>query len=189
MSQPNLRKIPALEKIDVRAGVVLRPLVITDAALLLGILDTDPVIRERVGVAARLHTVKDVKTLLEEEQNDSAIIRYIVSENEMVVGMVNFWRAGDYFGDRANPNDYGFGYFLAPWARGRGLVTDSLIALMATASENLPVKTFIAFCEADNEASGGVLRKAGFEKTDVAWKDDVHGWLEQKYLRDISGTP
>lgn len=185
MLQPNLRKIPALQQIEVRESVVLRPLVTPDAAALLAVLDADPTIRERVGVAARLHTANDVEALQKDEVNDPSIIRYVILESDQLVGMVNLWRAGDYFEGKADPDDYGFGYFLAPSARGRGLITDCLKVLMEVAEEHLPVKKFIAFCEADNQASGAVLKKAGFEKTDVAWRDDEHGWVEQKYAKTV----
>lgn len=182
--QPNLQKIPALQKIDVQGSVVLRPLETTDAGALLGILDADPTIRERVGVASRLHSTHDIDTLLEEERDDTAIIRYVILESGMVVGLINFWRAGGYFGDKADPDDYGFGYFLAPSARGRGLVTSSLAAIMNVAVEQLAAKRFIAFCEADNLASSAALKKAGFKQTDIAWEDTEHDWVEQKYQRE-----
>lgn len=185
MNKPNLKGISALQNINVHEGVTLRPFVIADAVAILAILEQDPSIRERVGVAARLHTVNDVELLLDEEGDDPNIIRYVIEEKDQVVGMVNLWRAGDYFEGKADPDDYGFGYFLAPSARGKGLVTDSLMALMDVAAKNLSVKKFIAFCEADNAASGAVLKKAGFEKTDVAWQDNEHGWLEQKYAKTV----
>lgn len=184
MEEPGLHSA-AFEKINVREGICLRPLQREDATVLLAILDADPSIRERVGFASRLHAVDDVARLLEVEKGDKEIIRYVIVENDSVVGLINFWRAGEYFGDKADPDDYGFGYFLAPSARGRGLVTNSLTALMAVAVMHLPVKKFIAFCEADNAQSGSVLKKAGFEQTDVSWKDDEHGWIEQKYSRVV----
>jgi RimJ/RimL family protein N-acetyltransferase len=184
MKRPTLHS-PVFERIHVRDGVVLRPLESADASELLAILDADPSIRERVGVASRLYKVEDIAKLLEDESSDEELVRYAIVENNRVVGMVNFWRAGEFFGDKADPDDYGFGYFLAPSARGRGLVTDSLSAIMAVASTRLHIKRFIAFCEADNAASGAVLKKAGFEKTAMQWKDDEHGWLEQKYARSI----
>lgn len=175
-----IRTILALQYITVREHVVLRPLDAEDATALLAILDADPSIRERVGVTAALHSSEDVKQLLAAEEHDD-IVRYVIAENTEVVGLVSFWRAGEYFGDKADPDDYGFGYFLAPSARGRGLVTDSLTALMSVATEHLSVQRFIAFCEADNAASGALLQKAGFERTPVTWKDEEHGWIEQKY--------
>lgn len=176
----------AFETIDVRAGVLLRPLQASDATELLSILDADPSIRERVGVASGLHAERDVERLVEKEREDTELIRYCILEDDRVVGLVSLWRAGEYFGDKADPDDYGFGYFLAPSARGRGLVTDSLTALMAVAAAHLPIKRFIAFCEADNTASGAVLQKAGFEKTSVSWQDNEHGWTERKYIRRIT---
>lgn len=185
MDKPNLKGLSALQNVNVREAVALRPFATADAAAILAILDADPSIRDRVGVAARLHTVNDVELLLKEEVDDPTVIRYVIEEKDYVVGMVNLWRAGNYFEGKADPDDYGFGYFLAPSARGKGLVTDSLTALMDVVAKSLPVKKFIAFCEADNAASGAVLKKAGFEKTDVTWQDNEHGWLEQKYAKTV----
>jgi RimJ/RimL family protein N-acetyltransferase len=189
MAQSNPERLslraPVFETINVRDGVVLRPLEGADAHQLLAILDADPSIRERVGVASGLHTPGDVVKLVAAEQGDDELIRYAIVENEHVVGLMNFWRAGEFFGDKAEPDDYGFGYFLAPSARGRGLVTDSLQAIMTVAAAHLPIRRFIAFCEADNQASGAVLKKAGFTPSGTAWHDDEHGWTEQKYLKNI----
>lgn len=185
MQRPNIRAVLELQRVAVRDGVVLRPLATEDAAALLAIFEEDPTIRERVGIASRIHSTDDVKKILAEETKDADILRYVISEKDLVVGMVNFWRAGDYFGDKADPDDYGFGYFLAPSARGRGLVTDSLRVLMDIAAEVLQARTFIAFCEADNAASGALLKKAGLEVTGEKWVESENGWLEQKYQRII----
>ncbi len=186
MAQPNLQKVSALKKVNVREGVVLRPLEKTDATALLGILDDDPAIRERVGVAARLKSLQDVGKLIDREKNDPDIIRYVICEYDKVVGMVNFWRAGDYFGDKADPNDYGFGYFLAKSARGKGVVTSCLERLMDIATNSLDVHAFAVFCETDNTASSAVLEKVGFKPTGDAWTEKDHGWQEQKYQRDVT---
>ena len=185
MPRPNIRAVPELQTVTVRDGVVLRPLEKGDATALLAVFDEDPSIRERVGFASRIHSAEDVEKIIVEEVDDADIIRYVISEQGVVVGMVNFWRAGEFFGDKADPNDYGFGYFLSQSARGRGLVTDSLRVIMDVAAKELRATSFIAFCEADNAASGALLQKAGLEKTDISWKDDENGWVEQKYQRKI----
>ena len=185
MVQPNLQKVSALKKVNVREGVVLRPLEKTDATALLDMLDDDPSIRDRVGVAASMRSRQDVQRVVDKEKADPDIIRYVVLEKEKVVGMVSFWRAGDYFGDKADPNDYGFGYFLAKSARGKGIVTSCLERLIDIATNNLDVHAFAVFCETDNTASSAVLKKVGFEPTGDTWLEKDHGWLEQKYQRKI----
>lgn len=186
MVQPNLLEVPALKKVNVREGVVLRPLEKTDATALLAIFDDDPTIRDRVSVAASMGSREDVQRIVDEGKADPSIIRYVVVENGSVVGMVNFWRAGDYFGDKADSDDYGFGYFLAKSARGKGIVTSCLEKLMDIATKNLDVHSFAVFCETDNTASSAVLEKVGFKPTGDTWIDKNHGWLEQKYQRKIT---
>lgn len=185
MTQPDLHDVPALKRVPVRDGVMLRPLAARDAKSILQILEDDPEIRKRVWVAAAMHTAQDVEEQVEKGKNDATLLRYVIEEDGKVAGMVTFWRAGDYFGDKAEENDYGFGYFLAPSARGRGLVTDSLTALMSIALETLEVHSFIAFCEADNAASGSLLKKAGLKPTKQTWTEPDNGWVEQKYQRNI----
>lgn len=188
MTQPDLHDVPALKRVPVRDGVMLRPLAARDANSILQILEEDPEIRKRVWVAAAMHTAQDVEEQVEKGKNDATLLRYVIEEDGKVAGMVTFWRAGDYFGDKAEENDYGFGYFLAPSARGRGLVTDSLRVLMDAAAKELGVTSFIAFCEADNAASGALLKKAGLEPTSESWTEPTNGWVEQKYQRNIASS-
>ena len=187
MSSIDLRAIPALQKVVVREGVLLRPLEATDAERVLAMLDEDPSIREHVSVAAKFRQKSDVVAEVERLKNDKETLRYVICEHESIVGMMNLWRAGKFFGAKAKPNNYGFGYFLAPEGRGRGLVTTSLLVLMDIAQRELGATSFVAFCEADNAASGAVLKKAGFAPTDKTWTEPTHGWTEQKYQRNVTG--
>jgi RimJ/RimL family protein N-acetyltransferase len=156
-----------------------------DAGDLLEILSQDPLIRERVGVAAKLKTEQDVRDEVLSMNEDDGLIRYMVVENEKIVGLVSLWRDSGYFGQKADPNAYGFGYFLSTDARGRGLVTDSLSVLMQVVADNLKVNAFLAFCESDNKPSGAVLEKVGFRPTDTTYVDPNKGWIERRYEKTI----
>jgi RimJ/RimL family protein N-acetyltransferase len=185
----NLHNIPELQTVPVRGGVILRPLGEDDAAQILGILDADPSIRERVSVASKLHTPEDVAKQVEIYRKDDHLIRYAIVENEEVIGLVSFWRDIDSpFGVPDNPDDYGFGYFLSPAKRGSGIVTDTVQRLMDVAVKNLRVNQFIAYCETDNTDSISVLTKLGFHLTDIELTEQNTGWVEYKYVKELSSS-
>jgi RimJ/RimL family protein N-acetyltransferase len=185
---PNLHEQPSLQEVQIREGVVLRPMAETDAAELLDVLNADPSIRDRVTVASRMHAEDDVKREVEAYKADEGLIRYVVVDEERVVGLVSFWRDDGFFGQEANPNSYGFGYFLHPKARGRGLITDSVGVLMRVAQESFPVDYFMAFCEDDNPKSIRVLRKLGFEPTERAYVEPTRGWKERLYEKGVNSS-
>ncbi len=185
--QPNptsLHDIPELKEIHVREGVTLRPLEVEDATRMLEILDTDPSIRDRVSVASRMHSPESVAEQVETYQNDAHTIRYALLEGDRPVGLVSFWRDIDNpFNAPDNPNDYGFGYFLDPNERGKGLVPDAVQQVMNTAQDVLHVENFIAYCEDNNPESITALTKLGFESTDLTYEEQNNGWVERKYVK------
>lgn len=182
----NLHEVAALSLVHVRDGVILRPMLGSDAASLLACLDADPSIRERVTVAAAMRGPEDVQAQVVRYKQDNGLIRYVIVEYGKVVGLMSFWRDSGYFGQKPNPHAYGFGYFLAPDARGRGLVTDSLRALMDAAQANLHVEAFMAFCEDNNSASSSLLVKSGLLPTEISYTEPKHGWAERCYLRRMT---
>ena len=54
------------------------------------------------------------------------------------------------------------GYFLAPWARGRGIMARALRLLSSWAFENLPVDRIEALIQPENAPSRGAAERAGF---------------------------
>jgi RimJ/RimL family protein N-acetyltransferase len=171
--------------VQVREGIVLRPLEKTDAAPILDILDKDPGIRDRVSVASKMHTTEDVAEQVDAYRGDAHLIRYAIVEDESVIGLVSLWRDIDNpFDAPDNPDDYGFGYFLSPSKRGSGIVTDSVQRLMDTASEHLEIRQFIAYCEKDNKDSIALLGKLGFNLTNVELTEQNTGWVEVKYEKE-----
>lgn len=176
-----------LQKVPVREDCYLRPLETQDAKYILAILNDDQLIREYVTVAARMHTADDVMREIEAYKTDEeGLIRYTIVYQERCVGLVSLWKDPGYFGQTPEPGGYGFGYFIDPALRGRGIVTDAVSALMQRASQVLDIKRFIAFSEDENVASGAVLRKLGFTATDDAFSEPTHGWIERKYVKEIS---
>lgn len=187
LGQPtNLHDIPALRMVRVRDDIVLRPLNVYDADSMLGILDADPTIRERVSVAAKMRTPVNVEEQVETSLKDGDLIRYAIVESDTTIGLVSFWRDIDNpFDAPDNPDDYGFGFFLDPSKRGKGIVTDAVEKIMDLAVQSLEVRQFIAYCEDDNPDSIAVLSKLGFQPTDITLTEQSSGWVERKYVREV----
>lgn len=179
----NLHTISELKDIYVREGISLRPLENSVATRILEILDDDPDIRKRVAVAKTIYTKEDVSKEVESSQSDPDLIRYSVIKNDRCIGLVSFWRLGDYIGKNSpEPYTFGFGYFLDPAERGNGIISSALLALMKVVRIVLQPKNFIAFCEDDNPASIAVLQKCGFTATDeIVYFPEVD-WHERKYI-------
>lgn len=176
-----------MHRVKVRDGVFLRPMEAHDAVRILEIIEADPTIRQRVSIASRLHTVKDVRQEVTLSESDGGVVRYVVVSGGVVVGLISLWRDSGYFGHQANPNAYGFGYFLDPTVRGRGLVSDGITCLMDELVKNIPVELFLAFCEDDNRGSVGVLTRLGFVPTDQTYSEPHTGWTERRYERTLNG--
>lgn len=181
----SLHTIPALQEINVRDKVKLRPLIQSDAEQLLQILAKDHNIREKVTVASRLHSAEDVAEEIKRYRSDTGLIRYTLLLDENPVGLVSLWRDDGFWGKK-NLDDYGFGFFLDPKERGKGLVTSAVKKLLEIVPQNIHVNQFVAFCEDENKQSLVVLKKLGFESTDQTLREPNNGWIERKYIKRVS---
>lgn len=181
-SQLNLHAVAGLQSIHVRDGLYLRPLEPEDGEQILRILEQDPTIRERVTFAARVFSLDDYLDQLHIIAADPGLIRYAIISDNTIVGLVSLWRDKGFFGQTAEPDGYGFGYFLSPDARGKGIITQSVASIMKVLQSSLRVKKFIAFSEDDNDESKAVLLRLGFEPKDELLKEPTHGWFERKYV-------
>jgi len=188
MKPPNLHRIPALQKIDVRNTLLLRPLESSDATALLNILEKDSSIRKKVTIASRVHSPRDIETEIEMYQKDEGLIRYTLLKNNVPIGLISFWRDEGYFEKPTSPNDYGFGYFLDPNERGKGLITEAVHCLMDVSKENLHANQFVAFCEDGNHQSIAVLTRLGLKPTNKTFTEPTTGWMEQKYVKSLSNS-
>lgn len=76
------------------------------------------------------------------------------------------------------------GYFLLPPARGQGLATEALRLHVHYAFEHLQVNRVWGSCDAANDASAGVMRRAGLREEGVlrAAARDHHGTLRDTRL-------
>lgn len=184
-SAVNLHTIPALQEIYVQEGIKLHPLHSSDAKRLLEILADDSSIRNKVTIASRLHTIEDIETEIKRSLKKTGLIRYVLLKENNPIGLVSLWRDEGYFGTPTQLDDYGFGYFLDPNERGKGLMTSAIRKLIEIVANNLKVNQFIAFCEDNNMKSIAVLTKLGFEPTDKTFSEPYNGWIERKYIKSI----
>jgi RimJ/RimL family protein N-acetyltransferase len=183
MKSLNLHKIPELNKIDVCKDVKLCPLRQSDSLRILEILEADNNIRNKVTVASRLYTLKDIEEEIERFSKDVNLIRYSLLKENNPIGLISFWRDEGFLDGLLKPNDYGFGYFLDPNERGKGLITRSLQSLMNVVVKNIRVNQFVAFCEDNNYESITILTKLGFKPTEKKFIEPDNGWVERKYIK------
>lgn len=181
----NLHGIPALNEIQVRDDLKLRLAKVSDAKRVIEILNADPSIRDRVTVASKFHTESDVINEIIEHQYSPDILRYALLHGDDLVGWVNLWQDNGYISGKPDPSVIGFGYFLDPVARGKGLITDAIKRLMVLAQENMKVTGFVAYCEDDNEGSVKILKKLGFTPTEDTHKEPKNGWVERMWVRKV----
>lgn len=186
MKPKNVHSILELKEVNVAEGVKLRPLDQSDAKRILEILNSDSNIRNRVTVASRLYTVKDVTDEIQFYHSDMGLIRYTLLKDNKPVGLVSLWRDDGFFGTKPNPDDYGFGYFLDPAERGKGLTSKAIQSLMRVITKGLRVRQFVAFCTDQNKESIAVLTKMGFKPTTETYSEPTHGWIERKYVRSTT---
>lgn len=182
------RDLPHFSRMAIRTGLDLRRLAAGDAESVLRILSEDPTIRERVKVVSEATTADDIRTIANRREGSLSSVHFVILEGGGVVGFLSLWRAGGHFGDMVDPDSYGFGYFLSPRARGRGIIPAALETVMETTCRCLPVHSFVAFCEDDNPASSRNLEKAGLKATSVAFTNSK-GWRERLYERLITENP
>jgi RimJ/RimL family protein N-acetyltransferase len=166
--------------------VSLRLIEAGDEAALVSILDADPSIQERVSVAAVIRQAgfQNALAMLEEPRFDK-LVPYAIVQNGKVVGQLSFWQDLGYFGERPDTEAYGFGFSLAPEARGQGLATAAVERLIEIAKTELGAKRIIAFCEDDNEDSKKVLKRLGLKQTERIVQEPLTGWQERLYVREL----
>ena len=64
--------------------------------------------------------------------------------------------------------DYEIGYWFAVGARGRGIATEAVRAVVGALTASRPGCSIVAECHPDNEPSRALLRRAGFVSTGLA---------------------
>lgn len=182
----NLHDITELQSIHVDEKIRLRPLISQDGKAVLTILEKDPEIRNRVSVAESMHTQADFDTMIDTFAHSDWLIRYGILYEEEIVGLISLWRHNGPWGGSPDPDTYGFGYFLDPEMRGKGIIFTCLQTIMNTVEKILHPNAFIAFCEADNPQSIAVLERIGLKNSGEQYAAPNNDeWVEEKYIRTL----
>lgn len=79
-------------------------------------------------------------------------------QDQMIIGDMGFRRSTD------NPEELELGYSIVPAYQGHGYATEMAQAIISWGLTQAGVKTIIANCDKDNQASIRVLEKAGLKK-------------------------
>lgn len=185
----DLHTIRALQRINVRPGVLARQADYLDTDQILKVLDRSPDIRTRVKIAYDMHSIEDVNNMVHASFCNPDVLRYVVSAPHEVAAMVSFWRdVNNVFGGEDRPNDYGFGFFTDEQRRGEAIVPDTVRAIMRAAMESFPVENFVAYCADDNTPSITTLGKLGLQPTDTVAIGPTTGWQERRFSVDAGAV-
>lgn len=145
-----------LPRLDLAAGVTLRPVTRGDARALLAAM-TDPQVRRYAGVLPL--DLAAAERLVARRVGSAAARRgasWVLVEAGRVVGSLTFHEVDD--GLRTGS----VGYWLLPPARGRGLATAALLAGTRHVLDSLGWHRIELYHAVDNPRSCAVARRAGF---------------------------
>ena len=153
-------------------GVSLRPWVAADA---------DAVFRACQDADIQRFTTVPVPYLLEHAQHFVSVVGPTNYRQRVAAGFaVTDSATGEMLGEcglaavDVPRRTSGAGYWVAPWARGRGVATRALRALAAWALEPGRVRRIRMEIEPSNAASVAAARRAGFVKMDVPPLMEMH---------------
>lgn len=168
----------------IEGGSSLRILQPKDAEDIFAIVKQDPEISDRVTWMHGVKTQQDVEDRIKDFQKKRSL-RYAIVMAGDVVGYIGMWPDEGYMDKNVSECTYGFGYFLSPEVRGRGVTHKSLLALMHRAEAVFQVKYWRAYVEDDNQASQAVLRNLGFAPTDGVFDEPVMHTAERCWEKAV----
>lgn len=160
--------------------LVLRLLNSDDAERIFEILEADADIRDHVGLFADCDSLERLREKIADQMAHGAL-RYAITQDGVLVG---------YVGIHQDPDEdkfvqYNISDFLASEFRGQGIMGKSLEVLLTEAEKKLKVDRFSAWVEEGNPASANVLKRLGFEHTNIPYKDSK-GRTNWDYIREVS---
>lgn len=170
-----VREMPL--EVPVDQHVSIRLFVPEDAQRIYDMVTDDPDILTHIGWLDECKTVEDIAERIS-LVNQADSYRYGIIEDGKVVGYVGLWPSHK----SPEPYEFDIGYFLDPKARGRGLVTKSVNALIDAAGKNISVDSFALFIREANLESQAVAKRLGFAATDFMFKDP-QGLQQRRYVR------
>lgn len=167
-------------EIVVDSNLSLRLLVPDDADRIFEILEADADIRDHVGLFADCDSLARLREKIADQMVHGAL-RYAIVLDGLLVG---------YLGIHIDPDEtrfkqYIISDFLSSEYRGRGLMGRALNKLLEIAENTLDIDRFSAWVEEGNPASAHVLKRLGFEHTNIPYKDGK-GRINWDYIREVT---
>lgn len=157
----------------------LRFLSANDTERIFEILEADNDIRDHVGLFADCDSLERLREKIADQMAHGAL-RYAITLEGVLVGYVGIHIDPD----EDQFNQYIISDFLSSEYRGRGIMGKSLEALLTEAEKSLKVDRFSAWVEEGNPASANVLKRLGFEHTNIPYKDSK-GRINWDYIREV----
>jgi RimJ/RimL family protein N-acetyltransferase len=129
------------------------------AAQFLRILQGDSPVATKFPWTSNLTTVEKVQEKIERSLERQHKSRYGIFVGSKLVGYFASWLN--------KPGSYGFAYFVAQDARGKGYAAAALQILSDSIIESSPAAVCVLMIDETNAASQRVAAKAGFHPTDI----------------------
>ena len=127
-------------------------------------MDSDPEVRKYIDQSPNQskEEIAEVLKMIQQQYKENGIGRWAVLDKES--GEMLGWCGLKYFREPLNGhvNIYEHGYRFKQKHWGKGLATESSIAILNWGFENLGVDTFYAITDPENKGSRHVLEKLGF---------------------------
>jgi RimJ/RimL family protein N-acetyltransferase len=171
-----------LQEFVVDEHILVRPIVVDDSERIFEIIEADGDIRDHVGLFADCDTLERLKEKLADQIAHGAL-RHAISLDGVLVG---------YIGIHQDPDEdkfvqYIISDFLASEFRGQGIMGKSLEVLLREAEKSLKIDRFSAWVEEGNPASANVLKRLGFQHTNIPHTDGK-GRTNWDYIREVNNA-
>lgn len=146
--------------ISVRDGVVLKPIDLTDAADVFSVIDRErDELRTWLPFVDYTHNVKDAEDFIRsvEAAGDRGDRVFVIHFEDRFIGQIGF-KGSDLVNRKSE-----IGYWLSKKYRGKGIMTDSVRALMKFGFETLGLNRIQIKCAASNLPSKRIPIRLGFK--------------------------
>ncbi|WP_366658445.1 GNAT family N-acetyltransferase [Fodinicurvata sp. EGI_FJ10296] len=141
------------------ARLAIRPLIDADAAAFAAMTD-DPAITEIIHFLPTPFTMDDATRLIAGEGDGRDCFFGVWRQgDDMMIGTVGTHLRG--------ADQIEIGYWFATAARGRGMASEAVSAVVHRIRESYPDRRLYAECLADNRPSWALLERVGFHPTDT----------------------
>lgn len=160
--------------------LILREVVPTDVDALFE-LDSNPKVQKYVGnipVTDKTEVTELIQNL-QQQYIENGIARWAVidKKNNALIGWSGIKLIKEPMNNHNHFYELGYRFMERYW--GNGFATETTIALVAYAFENLKIETIYAICDEENKGSKNVLEKTGLKFIELfMYKGKPHNWFQ-----------